>query len=96
MQTEIKGILIYGYYFTFKQDYLDTKLKEIQTLGVDEQYSLDINGFIYGEEKNKKIFEILFVKQKPNLISLRLLNSNLFPNSFKLFTEKRWDKLIHI
>ena len=66
-------------------------------MGVNEQYSLDINGFEDGEEEEiKKIFETFFMKQKPNLIEMELYNMKLFPNSFKLFTEKRWEKLNHI
>ena len=95
MQTEIKEIEIRGYYHRSNQNYLDTKLKEIETLGVDEQYSLNINDF--GDEKEiKKIFESVFMKQKPNLIEMELSNMKLFSNFFSLFTEKRWEKLNHI
>ena len=45
------------------------------------------------EEEIKKIFETMFVKQKPNLIEMNLNIIKLFPNSFRLFTEKRWEKL---
>ena len=46
------------------------------------------------EEEIKNIFETVFMKQKPNLMKMKLINMKLFPNPFKLFTEKRWEKLI--
>ena len=70
-------------------------LKQIETLGVDEQYSLYIHTFGDAEDI-KKIFETAFVKQKPNLIEMKLENIKLFANSFRLFTEKRWEKLNYI
>ena len=61
-------------------------LKEIEAVGVDQQYSLYIDSFEDDEEKIKTIFETVFVKQKPNLIQMTLHDMKLFPNSFKLFT----------
>ena len=94
METEIKKIVIYGYRHLFSQDYFDSKLKEIETLGVNEQYSLKIESFRNAEEEITKIFETVFVKQKPNLIKMVLSYLKLLPNSFKSFTEKGWDKLL--
>ena len=88
MQTEIKIFEINRVDYRYDQDYLNSKLKEIETLGVDQQYALSLNCFYY--EGTKKIFEALFVKQKPNLLEMELINMKLLPNSFKLFTEKRW------
>ena len=48
------------------------------------------------EQEVKKIFETLFVKQKPNLIKMELQDIKLLPNSFKLFAEKRWEKFNYI
>ena len=94
MQTGVKEILINGYcYHGYGQDYLDSMLKEIETLGVDEQYSLLIHYFVDEEEEIKQIFETLIMKQKPNLIRMGLSYLKLFPNSFRLFSEKRWEKL---
>ena len=96
MQTEIKRINVHGYHYCSDKGYFDSKLKEIETLGVDEQYSLYIISFGDDEEGTKMIFENVFVKQKPNLIEMNLHNMKIFPNSFRLFTEKRWEKLIYI
>ena len=93
-QTEIKKIEIYGFSHLSNQGYLDSVLKEIETMEVDEQYSLRISDFGDEEEGIKKIFETVFVKQKPNLIEMDLSDMKLFANSFRLFTEKRWEKLI--
>ena len=89
----MKIIKIYGYHHRSYQGYLDTKLKEFETLGVDEQYSLDIDSF-GDEEEIKKIFETVFMKQKPNLIGMQIYSIKLFPNPFRLFTEKQWEKFI--
>ena len=35
----------------------------------------------------------MFEKQKHNLISMKLENGKLLPKCFKMFTEKRWEKL---
>ena len=96
MQREIREVEINGYDHLYNKGYLDCKLKEIETLGVDEQYSLLINSFDDDEEEIKKIFETVFVKQKPNLIKMDLYNMKLFSNSFESFTEKRWEKLNYI
>ena len=97
MLTSIKTTEINRFRHRFNQDYLDSKLKEIETLGIDEQYSLIIGYLRYGKEQEvKKIFETLFGKQKPNLIEMKLSDMKLFSNSFKLFTEKRWEKLNEI
>ena len=88
---EIKGIEISGYDHRSNQSYLDSELKEIKTLGVDEQYTLYISDFgDEGEEEIKRIFETMFVEEKPNLISMQLIDMKLFSNPFRLFTEKRW------
>ena len=93
MQTEANKIEIDGLRVRSDQEYLDSILKEIKSLGVNEQYSLNIFNFMNEEEKIKKIFETVFVKQKPNLMKMELRNMKLFPNFFRLFTEKRWEKL---
>ena len=93
MQTEANKIEIDGLRVRSDQEYLDSILKEIKSLGVNEQYSLNIFNFMNEEEKIKKIFETVFVKQKPNLLKMELRNMKLFPNFFRLFTEKRWEKL---
>ena len=90
MQTETKRIIMNGYDQRSNQDYLDSQLKETEAVGADEQYYLVINGFRNEEKGINKIFETVFVKQKPNLIKMELSNMKLFPNSFRLFTEKRW------
>ena len=96
MQRGIIEIKISGYDYHSDSDYLDSKVKEIETQGVDEKYSLHIHDFQYDEEGTKKIFETVFLKQKPSLIKMDLYNMKLLPNSFKLFTEKRWEKLNEI
>ena len=60
MQTEIKEIVIYRFRHSFNQSYLDSQLKEIETLGIDQQYTLDITGFgdEYAFEFIKKFIEI--------------------------------------
>ena len=66
-------------------------------MGADEQYSLLIKSFGDGDQQETtKIFETVFVKQKPNLLSMMLRYMKLFPNPFSLFTEKRWEKLNEI
>ena len=44
MQTEIKQIVI-NRLERYRQGYINSKLKEIETLGIDEQYSLNISYF---------------------------------------------------
>ena len=95
METKIKEIKIDRYNKRYNQNYFDSQLKEIETLGVDEQYSLNVFNF-RSEEEIKKIFETVFMKQKPNLKEMKLENIKLFANSFRLFTEKRWEKLNYI
>ena len=96
MESKIKEIKIKGL-LRHRSDlsYFDSKLKEIMELGVNQQYSLVLFNFRY-EEVMKKIFETVFMKQKPNLIKMKLSHMKLFPNSFRLFTEKRWEKLNYI
>ena len=55
-----------------------------------------MNQCLFHEEVMKELFETVFVKQKPNLIEMNLRFMRLFPNSFRLFTEKRWEKLNYI
>ena len=55
-----------------------------------------MNECLFNADDIKKNFETLFMKQKPNLIEMELYNMTLFPNSFRLFTEKRWEKLNYI
>ena len=38
----------------------------------------------------------MFEKQKHNLISMKLENGKLLPKCFKMFTEKRWERLLYI
>ena len=96
METEVNEIQINGYCHRTNRGYLDSKMKEFEAVGADEQYSLDITEFYNAEKGTKKIFEAIFVKQKPNLIEMKLSNMKLFPNSLRLFTEKRWEKLNYI
>ena len=49
-----------------------------------------------GGENSKKYFETVFEKQRPNLLKINFNYVKLFPNSFILFTQKRWEKLIKI
>ena len=63
MQTETKRIEINRYDHHYYQSYLKSKLKEFETLGIDEQYSLNVSNFGDDEEKEiKRIFETVFVK----------------------------------
>ena len=96
METEVNEIQINGYCHRTNRGYLDSKMKEFEAVGADEQYSLDITEFYNAEKGTKKIFEAIFVKQKPNLIEMELSHMKLFPNSLRLFTEKRWEKLNYI
>ena len=38
----------------------------------------------------------MFRKKKPNLKGIRLLWVKLIPNTFRLFAEQRWEKLVQI
>ena len=49
METEIKEIQIYGYNHRYNQVSLDSDLKEIEAVGVDQQYSLHLYNF--GDEE---------------------------------------------
>ena len=51
MQTEIKEIHMSGYNFSYGQGYLDSQLKEIKTIEVDQQYSLYLYDFRDEEDK---------------------------------------------
>ena len=50
MQTEANKIEIDGLRVRSDQEYLDSILKEIKSLGVNEQYSLNIFNFMNEEE----------------------------------------------
>ena len=98
MQTEIKQIEIRVFSHRSKPGYFDDSIrKEFEAVVIDEQYSLYINYLGYEKKQEiKKIFETLFVKKKPNLIEMKLIDMKLFSNSFRLFTDKRWEKLNYI
>ena len=67
----------------------------METVEVNEEYTLSVS-LKRDEQDTKKCFMISFRKQKPNLISMRLESGKLFSDSFRLFTEKRWEKLRQI
>lgn len=68
---------------------------QVETLEDNEPYTLVVENF-EDEKESQKCFELLFSKQRPNLIKMNLFSVNLLPNSFRLFTEKNWQKLIKI
>ena len=51
MQTEIKKIHMSGYDHRSYPNHFDSKLKEIETMEVDQQYSLHLYDFRDEEEK---------------------------------------------
>ena len=62
MQTEVKEMEINGCHYHYYEGYLESILKEIETLGVNQQCSLHLCNFIYERQETKKIFETVFVK----------------------------------
>ena len=65
----------------------DLKLLEKQTEEIEkkEQYIITITNLLTEEEQNK-YFSMMFRKQKPNLVKMKIRKVKLFSHSFKLFS----------
>lgn len=87
--------LAHSNYFEDDSANFDRFVKEVANLKTHQNYALTVEVFL-NESISNQCFEVLFGKQRPNLISMKIMRVKLFSNSFRLFTEKRWEKLIHL
>ena len=75
MQTEVKEMEINGCHYHYYEGYLESILKEIETLGVNQQCSLHLCNFIY-EYAFEFINHFIEIFVKTNLFCL--INQCLF------------------
>lgn len=64
-------------------------MKQVKALKQNDEYTLTVE-FLTNEKMSMNFFQIMFEKQKQNLKSMSLNRVLLFPDYFRLFSEKCW------